>query len=202
MIAENSQSSFGPPLNSLSELLHQDEQNLQAFQRLEKKCRELFGRVTSSITDNADIWKAYAMLYLQIQPNSSSSNNNNSDAADRQLKGLQFLQRSLRCLTQKSGWELEVASVEETLQKSNAVVQTIFDEDDATVTSSGGATGASSGVTVAILASLKMVVRSTVAKVDKKYGEAMPSENSKAEIEKMKGFLISIDERVKAKKGS
>ena len=156
------------------------------------------------------------------------------DSSDRKLKGIQFLQRSLRCLTQKSGWDLEVGSVEETLKKSNVIVEMIFLEDDgvgreeassalstsgatsattneATVTSASGVTCAStsgvtsastSGVTVAMLSSLKMVVRTIVAKLDKKYGEALPSEDSKMEVGKLKVSLTEIDERIKVKRGT
>ena len=153
----------------------------------------MFGRVTSSVTDNADIWKAYGSLYLDARPSSSdndgdnNNDNNNVEDADRTLKGVQFLQRSLRCLTQKAGWELEVSSVEETLRKSNAIVRLVFDVDDA------------SDLTVALLSSLKMVVRTTVAKMDKKYGEAAPSEDAKAEVATMKLSLTSIDARIEKK---
>ena len=146
--------------------------------------------MTSSVTDNADIWKAYGSLYLDARPSSSDNDgdNNNVEDADRTLKGVQFLQRSLRCLTQKAGWELEVSSVEETLRKSNAIVRLVFDVDDA------------SDLTVALLSSLKMVVRTTVAKMDKKYGEAAPSDDAQAEVATMKLSLTSIDARIEKKK--
>ena len=150
--------------------------------------------MTSSTTDNADIWKAYGGLYLHLRPfvSSAADNNNDDNDSDRRLKGIQFLQRSLRCLTQKSGWELEVASVEETLKKSNEIVRLVFEEDDA----DGGA----GGVTIALFSSLKMVVRTTVAKIDKKYGEAAPSENAKAEVALMKTYLTDIEGRINVKK--
>ena len=174
----------------------QDEPNRQAFERLEKKCRELFGRVTASITDNAEIWKAYAGLYLDLQPTSINDNNNDDD---RVLKGVQFLQRSLRCLTQKSGWDLEVGSVEETLKKSNAIVRRILDADNDDEGSGGGG-GGGGKVTVASLSSLKMVVRTTVVKMEKKYGVTAPSEAAEAEMVTMKGHLVVIEEKINVKK--
>ena len=78
--------------------------------------------------------------------------------------------------------------------------------DSPSSSSAGGVAEASSnstgGVTLALFSSLKMVVRTTVAKLDKKYEEALPSEDSKTEMEKMKASLTEIDERIKAKKGS
>ena len=169
----------------------QDEPNRQAFERLEKKCRELFGRVTASVTDNAEIWKAYAGLYLDLQPTSGDDDNDDH----RVLKGVQFLQRSLRCLTQKSGWDLEVGSVEETLKKSNAIVRRILDADD-----DEGSGGGGGKVTVASLSSLKMVVRTTVVKMEKKYGVTAPSEAAESEMVTMKGHLVTIEEKINAKK--
>ena len=87
---------------------------------------------------------------------------------------------------------MEVASVEETLKKSNEIVRLVFGEDDA----DGGA----GGVTIALFSSLKMVVRTTVAKIDKKYGEAAPSENAKAEVALMKTYLTDIEGRINVKK--
>jgi len=53
-----------------------------------------------------------------------------------------------------------------------------------------------------MLSSLKMVVRTIVAKLDKKYGEALPSEDSKMEVGKLKVSLTEIDERIKVKRGT
>merc|ERR1712142_272637 len=54
---------------------------------------------------------------------------------------------------------------------------------------------------IALFSTLKMVVRTTVAKIDKKYGEAAPSENAKAEVALMKTYLTDIEGRINAKKG-
>lgn len=69
---------------------------------LRPKLFELFGRATAHVINDADLWAAYADLYVASEPPEASSWQNHVQ------KMVTCYQKSLRCLTQKSGWEREV----------------------------------------------------------------------------------------------
>lgn len=78
---------------------------------LKSKLLALFGRVTSGVTNDADIWHSYGSLY-QLSSEDSSTTVEDTE------RMLQFFQKSFRCHNQKSNWEKEVAACREHLIRS------------------------------------------------------------------------------------
>lgn len=78
---------------------------------LKPKLLELFGRVTSGVTNDADIWYSYGSLYhLSIEDPSTTV-----EDIERML---QFFQKSFRCHNQKQSWEKDVTTCREHLIRS------------------------------------------------------------------------------------
>lgn len=69
----------------------------QPSSRLKSKALSLFGRVTSKVTSNANIWRAYALLH-SCDPSCFSDKEHTE-------RVLSYLQKAHRCLIQQPQWE-------------------------------------------------------------------------------------------------
>uniref|UniRef100_A0A1A8I9L4 Tetratricopeptide repeat protein 27 n=1 Tax=Nothobranchius kuhntae TaxID=321403 RepID=A0A1A8I9L4_NOTKU len=84
-----------------------DSQGSQAG-ALASKLKELFGRVTSRHSSDAETWQQYALLY---------GGGHGADPEDNE-KALQFLCKSHRCEVQTSSWEKDPVLFKEVIQRA------------------------------------------------------------------------------------
>ncbi|CAF0767576.1 unnamed protein product [Rotaria sordida] len=97
-------------LQRLVHLLSENNQN-EIWTKIYQKSLELFGRLTSQVTNDADIWELYSDL-CQLKKDNTS--------IDWHMKILQQLQRAHRCATsQTPSWESEINTIKNVLKLSN-----------------------------------------------------------------------------------
>ncbi|XP_013420464.1 tetratricopeptide repeat protein 27 [Lingula anatina] len=97
-------------LEILVKAINQDLSDAQdkPASKLRSKALELFGRITSKVTNSASIWHSYSEL-VKGQENLS---------LEDEEKALQHLQKSHRCLTLVANWEKEVSKCEKICKRS------------------------------------------------------------------------------------
>ncbi|KAI0207157.1 Tetratricopeptide repeat protein 27 [Lamellibrachia satsuma] len=119
--------------------------------------RELFGRLTSKVHSNADIWR----LYSQLSLSGSEVSQNNRELA------LQYQQKAHRCTTQASGWERKLTSCVDIVQESIQLVDAYMECIEGVELTSK---------IVQMLSSAKLAVKSVLATIKKQHKDAISNE--------------------------
>ncbi|KAK3700289.1 hypothetical protein RRG08_033566 [Elysia crispata] len=130
--------------------------NGRSAERLWGKLTELFGRVTSKVTSDGDVWASYAKLY---------SNQIGEKEPDME-KAMDFQQKAVRCFTQKGDWEKDQDLCKKVTEKSIylADTQIQFCADKP------------AQETLKILPATKLMLKGTLVKIQKQHTDSVTQE--------------------------
>ncbi|CAI9720980.1 repeat 27 [Octopus vulgaris] len=117
------------------------------------KALELFGRLTSKVTTDAQVWELYAKL-TELK----------TEDPMKDERVLQFLQKAYKCSTQESGWEKNP-------EKCNEKGSLALELADAHLIYSAQAKH--STISVQTLSSAKLMLRSILSTIKKFHGDAI-----------------------------
>lgn len=122
--------------------------------RIEPKLCELFGRVTSRVTDKAEIWRLYAQL-----------------CTDDQDKMLQYLQKAHRCVMQTSNWEKDIDQCHTVVQQSLQLADSYISASSVAKTSTQS---------LQLMSSAKLMIKGVLTKIKQQHTdpitESIPSD--------------------------
>ncbi|GFR96902.1 tetratricopeptide repeat protein 27 [Elysia marginata] len=125
-------------------------------ERLWGKLTELFGRVTSQVTSDGDVWASYAKLYShQI-----------GDKEPDMEKAVTFQQKALRCFTQKADWEKDKDVCKNVAEKTINLIETQIQL----------CADKTAQETLKILPASKLMLRGTLVKIQKQYTDPITQE--------------------------
>ncbi|KAI8788615.1 tetratricopeptide repeat protein 27 [Biomphalaria glabrata] len=153
----------------------------RSAERLDSKLSELFGRITSKVTSEGEIWANYAKL---------SSNKIQGKEPDLE-KALQFLQKSYRCYTQKVDWEKDVVICKKVGDEAVNLAQIHLQ----------CASGKSQTESLKLLSAAKILLNGAVVKIQKQHTDPVTHELSSEVTEtcqkikdKLNEIVAQIDE--------
>lgn len=116
------------------------------FSHHKQALKELFGRITSKVVGESEIWRLYAELINSVP----------GQTAETQQKVLQYLQKSQRCLTQELNWEKSVDKCKNVGEQSLELADLYLSFCDKSL---------STQESLSLLQSAKMMLKSTQAKI-------------------------------------
>lgn len=153
-VSENKEDNYGDPVR-----------------RLTASVRKLLDRLTSQVTDNAQVWEIYADLVSATEK-------------DAHLRVAQLAQKALRSAIQVKNWEKDVTSCTTTLKTCAKFINSCLDMLANKV----------SDETIQLAASAKLSLRSALSQVRLCYPMEVP-ENIKEELdvlEKLQSDLVAL----------
>ncbi|RUS85374.1 hypothetical protein EGW08_006859, partial [Elysia chlorotica] len=130
----------------------------RSAERLWGKLTELFGRVTSKVTSDGDVWDSYAKLY---------SNQVGENEPDME-KAIGLQQKAVRCFSQKRDWEKDTDMCKKVAEKTVSLAESQIQFC------------ASKRVqeTLQILPATKLMLKGTLVKIQKQHTDPITQELS------------------------
>lgn len=122
---------------------------------LQQKLQELFGRITSKVTNKAEIWKYYAQL-----TNHGAENN-----SETQQRVLQYLQKSHRCVIQDVNWQVDKDRCKDVATQSVELAEMYIKCSDKSSTQG-----------LQMLSSAKLMLKGVVTKIKQQHTDPVTDE--------------------------
>ncbi|CAC5405698.1 Tetratricopeptide repeat protein 27 [Mytilus coruscus] len=151
-----------------------------------QKLQELFGRITSKVTNNSKIWKHYGQL----------TNQGTDNSPEIQQKVLQYLQKSHRCVVQDVNWQVDLDRCKEVATQSAELADMYTKCSEKASTSMQG---------IQLLSSAKLMLKGVVTKIKQQHTDSV-TEKLKPEVkdvcESLDQTLTEIIDKITYLKGS